>query len=89
MPMPRNEVENLEKVTRAFGKTSEDRQKIVKAMSGGDGFTVAEVAEATELEPKIARTRLTVMYRDKLVDYGDQDDQRYYWLTDKGLKRVA
>lgn len=87
--MARTDVENLEKVVRAFGKTSEDRTKIIKAMATGDGFTVNEVAEITELEAKMARTRLTVMYRDKLVDYGDQDDQRYYWLTDKGLKRTA
>lgn len=89
MPINRDEGMNLPAPTRgAFGRTSEDRNKIINALSDGQFYTIAELAETTGLEEKIVKTRCDVMKRDELTVVREHEGNRVVALTDKGLERA-
>jgi len=73
---------------RAFGASSEERKKIVVYLAENGACTPAEVGEGTEIEQSVAKKRLDVMRRDELVTWKDKDDEVFYGLTEKGMKRL-
>jgi len=91
MPLSREEAQNLEqKSGRGFGKASPERNAIIKALADGNYKTPDEIGNESGIEAKVAKTRCTVMVRDKLVDRRyDDAGQVYFGLTDKGLSRAG
>ena len=91
-PIPMDEFNNFEEHKgRAFGAVSKERQVIIKWLYENGAGTPEEISNALGmdgLDTKLCKTRLDVMRRDKLVDWRDKDDEVFYGLTDKGVKRA-
>lgn len=91
MPIPRDEGMNLPAPVRgAFGRTSEERNKIIASMADGNFYTIDEISDSSGLDAKLVKTRVNVMYRDKLIERrSNTDGVLVVALTDKGLQRAG
>lgn len=88
--MPIKQDETVKFVGKKFGGTSVDRQKIIGAMQPNLYYTADEIGKTAQLEGKLVKTRLAVMFRDEIVTRAsDKGGNTVYALTEKGLGRKA
>ena len=80
--------EGTEHTGRAFGGKSIERPQIIEFLRTNGAATPAEVSEAIGITEKLAKTRLDVMRRDKIVDWRDFNSATYYYLIEKPTDEV-
>lgn len=91
MPLSRDEAQTLQTTSgKGFGRASPERNAIIESLSDGNYKTPEEIANETNIDAKVVKTRCTVMVRDKITDRRYNDvGQIYFGLTDKGLNRAG